>query len=80
MPYTILLHILNEDVVVGEVEELPNPNSQFILLSSPRLRDGREVSYLLAETNRVIYPWARIMSVEILPTAGEEEIVTFIRE
>ncbi len=80
MPYTILLHILNEDVVVGEVEEMPDPNSQFILLSSPRLRDGREVSYLLAETNRVIYPWSRIMSVEILPTEGEEEIVTFIRE
>ncbi len=80
MPYTILLHILNEDVVVGEVEELPDPGSQFIMLSSPRLRDGREVSYLLAETNRVIYPWARIMSVEILPTEGEEDIVTFIRE
>lgn len=80
MPYTILLHILNEDVVVGEVEEIPDPGSQFIMLSSPRLRDGREVSYLLAETNRVIYPWARIMSVEILPTEGEEDIVTFIRE
>ncbi|RLC89870.1 MAG: hypothetical protein DRI37_02980 [Chloroflexi bacterium] len=80
MAHTILLHILNEDAVVGEVEELPDSHAQFILLSSPRLRDGREVPYLLAETNHVIYPWGRIMSVEILPTEGEEEIVTFVRE
>lgn len=80
MPYTVLLHIMNEDAVVGEMEDLPDPTSQFIAINSPRLRDGRDVSYLLAETNTVIYPWSRIHSVEILPTEGEEQIVTFIRD
>ena len=80
MAYTVLLHILNEDAVVGEIDELPDPTAQFILLSSPRLRDGRDVSYLLGETNRVIYPWNRVHSMEILPSEEEEEIVTFIRE
>ncbi|MFP4344123.1 MAG: hypothetical protein ACLFU8_05460 [Anaerolineales bacterium] len=80
MSYQVLLHILNEDAIMGEVEELPDPHSQFILINSPRLRDGRDVPYFLAETNRALYPWHRIHSVEILPTEGEEQIVTFIRE
>ena len=80
MPYTLLVHILNEDAVVGEVEELPEPGSQYLALSSPRLRDGREVTYLLPETNTVLYPWNRIHSVELLPTEEDEQIVTFIRE
>ncbi len=80
MPYTILLHILNEDAVVGEIEELPEQNSPFLMLSNPRLRDGRDVSYFLAETNTVLFPWNRIHSIEILPTEGEEQIVSFIRE
>lgn len=80
MAITILLHILNEDAVVGEVEELPDPTSQYLLIRSPRLRDGRDVTYFLPETNVVIYPWARIMSIEVLTTEGEEKIVTFVRE
>jgi hypothetical protein len=80
MPYTLLVHIENEDAVVGDVEELPDPNAQYIALRSPRLRDGREVTYLLAETNVVLYPWNRVHSVEILPTEEDEQIVTFIRE
>jgi hypothetical protein len=80
MARTLLVHILNEDAVVGEVDELPTGSDQFLTLRSPRLRDGREVPYLLPETNVVLYPWNRIMSVEILPTESDEEIVTFIRE
>jgi len=80
MPITLLLHILNEDAVVGEVEELPETNAPFLKLSNPRLRDGREVTYFLPETSTVLYPWNRIHSVEIMPTEGEEQIVSFIRE
>ena len=80
MPYTLLVHVLNEDPVIGEIEELPEPTAQYLLLSSPRLRDGRDVPYFLPETNTVIYPWHRVHSIEIMPTEGEEQIVTFIRE
>ncbi len=80
MAYTVLLHILNEDAVVGEIDDLPEAGSQFLALQSPRLRDGREVTYLLPETNVVLYPWARVTCIEILPTEDDEEIVTFIRE
>jgi len=80
MSYTVLIHVMNEDAVIGEMEELPDPNDQFLIVRAPRLRDGREVPYFLAETNQAIYPWHRVHSVEILPKEGEEQIVTFIRE
>jgi len=80
MPYTVLLHIRNEDSVLGELEELPDPSSQFLAVRSPRLRDGREVSYLLPETNTVLYPWSIIHCVEVMPTEEDEQIVTFIRD
>lgn len=80
MAYTVLLHIMNEDSVVGELDEFPDPNDQFLALRSPRLRDGRDVTYLLPETNTVLYPWNRIHCVEIMPTETDEQIVTFIRE
>jgi len=80
MAYKILIHVLNEDAVLGEVEDLPDPNSQFLMVNSPRLRDGRDVPYFLPETNTAVYPWHRIHSLEIIPEEGEEKIVTFIRE
>jgi len=80
MPYTVLLHIMNEDSVTGELEELPDSQAQFLAVHSPHLRDGSEVSYLLPETNTVLYPWGMIHCVEVLPTESDEQIVTFVRE
>jgi hypothetical protein len=77
---TVLIHITNEEAVVGEIESIPEPSDQVLIVSNARLRDGRDVSYLLPETDTVVYPWTRIHCVEILPSEEEEEIVSFIRE
>ncbi len=80
MPQTVMIHLLNEDAVVAEVDRIPEPNDQVLIVSNVRRRDGRDVSYILPETNTVVYPWARIHCVEILPSEKEEKIVSFIRE
>lgn len=80
MPHTVMIHVLNEDAVVAEMDRLPDPADQVLIVSNVRRRDGREVSYVLPETNTVIYPWARIHCVEILPSEAEEEIISFVRE
>jgi hypothetical protein len=80
MPHTVLIHILNEEAVVGEIESIPEPTDQVLIVSNLRLRDGRDVSYLLPETDTVVFPWTRIHCVEILRGEEEEEIVSFIRE
>jgi hypothetical protein len=80
MSYTVLIHILNEEAVVGEIERLPEPTDRIAVIHNVRYRDGRQVSYVLPETDTVVYPWERIHCMEILPSEAEEEVVTFIRE
>ncbi|MGD2165075.1 MAG: hypothetical protein PVH50_06065 [Anaerolineae bacterium] len=80
MTHKVLVHVLNEEAVIGEVERLPEPTDQVLILRNVRYRDGRDVSYVLPETDTIIYPWQRIHCVEILPGESEEEVVSFIRE
>ncbi len=80
MPHVVLIHIQNEEAIVGEIEQVPEPGDQVLIVSNLRYRDGRDVTYLLPETDTVVYPWSRIHCVEILPSEETEEVVTFIRE
>jgi len=80
MPRTVIIHLLNEDAVVAEIEHVPEPTDQVLVVSNVRRRDSRDVSYIQPETDMVVYPWARIHCVEILPGEEEEKIVSFIRE
>ncbi len=80
MAHTVLIHLLNEEPVVAEMERLPEPSDQVLIASNVRRRDGREVPFLLPEAGLVIFPYSRIQCVEVMTTEGEEEIVSFIRE
>ena len=80
MSYQIQVHIANDDPVVLDVDELPNPTDQFIIGMNPRGRDNKDVAYILREVNQVIFPWWRINFIQILPGADEEGIETFVRE
>ncbi|HEY72779.1 MAG: hypothetical protein B6I35_07605 [Anaerolineaceae bacterium 4572_32.2] len=80
MSRTVLVHILGEESVVGEVENIPDPTDQVLIISNLRYRDGRDVTYVLPETKTVVYPWTRIHCVEILPTEDAEDVISFIRE
>lgn len=80
MSYQIQVHIANDDPVVLDVDELPNPTDQFIIGMNPRRRDNKDVAYILREVNQVIFPWWRINFIQVLPGADEEGIETFVRE
>lgn len=76
----VLVHVKNEDPVLGEVDEYPDSSDTLIIVKNPRRRDGKDVSYLDIAVTTVIYPYERINFVEVLPGAEEEEIVSFVRE
>jgi hypothetical protein len=80
MALTVLIHVLNEEAVVGEIERMPELTDQVLIVRNVRYRDGRDVTYVLPETDTVIYPWQRIHCVEVLPGEAEEEVISFIRE
>jgi hypothetical protein len=80
MTISIILHLTNEDPVVGELEGLPEPSDQIIIINNPRLKDGKDLHYLEAEVTTMIVPWHRVTFIELLPSAEMDEVITFVRE
>ncbi len=77
---SILVHLQNEDPVLGEVDALPGVNDLIICVKNPRRRDGKDLHYLEPNVNTVIWPLSRVNFIEIMPTGEDEEIISFIRE
>jgi len=80
MAQTIIIHISNEDPIVGEVDELPASTDTLITIHSPRRRDSKDVQYLQNNVVTVIWPVNQIAFIEVLPSQVEEEIIGFVRE
>jgi len=80
MPITVLVHVSNEDPVIGEMEELPAPSDTSIAVNNPRLRDGKDLPYLAGNVVTVVWPMHRINFIEVMPTADEEKLIGFVRE
>jgi hypothetical protein len=77
---TVLVHIQNDDPVLGEVDELPSPSDALLVVKNPRRKDGKDVYYLDANVTTVIWPVIRINFIEIIPSGEDEEIIGFVRE
>ena len=80
MTYSVLVHLVNEDPIVLDVEELPDPKDQYLLGMNPRYRDGKDVRYVLQEVTTILVPWHRVSFVEVLPSAAEEDVLGFARD
>jgi len=80
MAYTVILHVAGEASIAGEVEELPQATDTIILVSNPRMKDGKELHYLDANVTRVIWPLVKVSFIEIMDSADEEKIIGFVRE
>lgn len=80
MAYTVILHIMGETSVIGEVEELPKSTDTIILLTNPRQKDGKDLHYLDNNVTKVIWALAKVNFIEILESAEEEKIIGFVRE
>jgi hypothetical protein len=77
---TLLIHVMNEDPVMGEVEEMPAAADSLVIVKNPRRRDGKDLPYLEQNVTQVIWPMSRINYIEVIPGVEEEEIISFVRE
>ena len=55
MAFSVILHIVGEASILGEIEELPKGADTIITVTNPRLRDGKDIHYL--EHNVVKVPY-----------------------
>ncbi len=81
MSKQVILHILNSEPILGEIDELPAPTDNIITLHNPRQIDGKDIAYIQQEVSTVIWPIEKINFIEIIPGEEEEEdIIGFVRE
>jgi hypothetical protein len=80
MSYSVILHVAGETAVLGEVDELPKPTDNIIVVSNPRQRDGKDLHYIDNNVVKVIWPIAKVSFIEILESAEEEKIIGFVRD
>lgn len=80
MAKTVILHIAGEDPILADMDQDPVPSDNFIRVSNLRKRDGKDVSYLTAGVQSVIYPWHRITFIELMPSEEERSsVIDFFR-
>jgi hypothetical protein len=80
MAFSIILHISGEASIIGEIEELPKLTDTIIIVSNPRLRDGKDIHYLEQNVVKVIWPMTQITLIEILEDTEEDNLIGFVRE
>ena len=80
MAYTVILHVAGEASIAGEIEELPKPTDNIIVVSNPRQKDGKDLHYIDSNVVKVIWPLAKVSFIEIMENAEEEKIIGFVRE
>ncbi len=81
MSHFVILHISNEEAIIAEIEKLPEPSDQFVIVENPRRRDGKDLHYLEDDVTSMIVPWHRINFIEIMPSTEQlEEVITIVRE
>ena len=81
MAKTIVLHVIGEEPILADIDEMPDPASNFVTCSNLRKRDGKPVNYVSPGARTILFPWSRISFLEIM-VSGEErrDIVDFFRE
>ncbi|MEN6482825.1 MAG: hypothetical protein ABFD29_11730 [Anaerolineaceae bacterium] len=77
---SVIVHIQNEEAVVGEMDSIPKPVDSMVIIKNPRRKDGKEISYLEQNVEVVVWPVTRINFIEIISDEEKEEIISFVRE
>jgi hypothetical protein len=81
MAQSVIIHLMNEDPVLAELERMPEGDDTTVTALYPRRTDGKPITYLSDGAAAVIFPMHRVSSIEVVSTgAAEEEEVTFYRE
>ena len=76
----VLVHLVGEEPIVGQLQEVPDPFANAVVVHSPRQRDGKDLTNINSQVIEVVWPWWAIRYIEILPSTEEEKLITWVRE
>ncbi len=80
MAQTVIIHLVGEEPVMGELDQQPQPSDNFLLVENLRKRDGKDLQFLAPGVETVLFPFARITFVEFMPnTKDQDTVIDFFR-
>jgi len=80
MRQPIMVQLTNDELILGEIDQLPNPSDQFMIVHEPRQPDGTTLTYIQEDVTAILIPWHQAKVVQVLPKTSIEEVIGFVRE
>jgi len=81
MAIRALVHVQHDETILCEIDEIPKPTDNFIVLRYPRKRDGKPIETLADGATTFIFPWTKVAFIELFEELTQREnVVGLFRE
>ena len=81
MAIQVIVHVINEEAFVAEMEDMPPVGASFIVISNPRSRENKSLQWAMSGAIRFIFPMNRIAFIELMMSEQDREgIEPFYRD
>lgn len=79
MALSAIVHLVGEDAFLADLDDIPNPIHNYILLRNIRKKDGNALTYVTDGATTFLYAWTRITFIELMgdvPVNGKAPVST----
>lgn len=81
MAIQVIVHVVNEEAFIAEMEDMPPTGASFIVISNPRSRENKSLQWAMSGAIRFIFPLDRIAFIELMMSEQDREgIEPFYRD
>jgi hypothetical protein len=70
MAMSVVVHIVGEDAILADMDELPQLQSSYVVLRNVRKKDGKPLAYVTEGATAFLYSWTRITFIETMGEVG----------
>jgi hypothetical protein len=79
MAIRVIVHVLDDEPFVADIEELPAPSATCVHLKNPTTRDQKQVKWTVGAVQTVIFSMARITFIEV-PIKSDIDVQIFVKD
>jgi hypothetical protein len=79
MAIRVIVHVLDDEPFMADIEELPAPTATCVHLKNPTSRDQKTVKWILGPVQSVIFSMSRITFIEV-PIRSDSDGQIFVRD
>lgn len=81
MAIQVIVHVINEEAFIAEMEDMPPTGASFIVVANPRSRENKSLQWAMSGAVRFVFPMNRIAFIELMMSEQDREgIEPFYRD